>query len=294
MWCGVTGSLDNPSAAQLWRIHAARPNGAEIVVGPRKVEFVDRHALAVLDDAGRSGPPVTIRHAGSMLRKLLGLLCDRELPMCHLLVEASEGRWSAHRASAVRGREFPGRKIAEEEGAPTPAHQKAEAGDMPVRTASAHWEGVITDGCGSIKVSSCAVDAPYSFGSRFEERAGTNPEELLGAALAGCYTMALALGLSESGHPPERVDTTARVSIEREACGFRITRIVLRTEAAVAGIDAAEFQTVRRSCQTVMPGFPRTRTDPDRAGRSRPRVGTPGLALSTSLFSSKDALPTGT
>ena len=124
---------------------------------------------------------------------------------------------------------------------------------MPVRTASAHWEGGITDGRGSIKGSSGAVDAPYSFGSRFEERAGTNPEELLGAAHAGCFTMALTLALSESGHAPERVDTTARVSIEREASGFRITRITLRTEAAVAGIDAAELQRFAEAAKLSCP-----------------------------------------
>ncbi|MDA8357837.1 MAG: OsmC family protein [Actinomycetota bacterium] len=124
---------------------------------------------------------------------------------------------------------------------------------MPVRTASAHWAGSITDGRGSIKASSGAVDAPYSFGSRFEERAGTNPEELLGAAHAGCFTMALALGLSEAGHPPERVDTTARVSIEREASGYRITHIVLRTDATVPGIDAGEFQRFAEAAKLSCP-----------------------------------------
>jgi anti-anti-sigma regulatory factor len=83
----VTGTLDYPSAAQLQRILAAWPRGAELVVELAEVEFVDRHALAVLDDAARSGPPLTIRHAGPTLRRLLGLLRDLGLPMRHLRVE---------------------------------------------------------------------------------------------------------------------------------------------------------------------------------------------------------------
>ena len=113
---------------------------------------------------------------------------------------------------------------------------------MPERTAQAHWEGAIKAGHGSIRAGSGAFEAAYSFGSRFEDRQGTNPEELLGAAHAGCFTMALTLGLSEADHPPTRIDTTARVSIEKEPDGFRITHIVLRTEAEVPGIAAEEFQ----------------------------------------------------
>lgn len=113
---------------------------------------------------------------------------------------------------------------------------------MPERTAHAHWEGATKAGHGSIGVGSGAFESEYSFGSRFEDRGGTNPEELLGAAHAGCFTMALALGLTETDHPPTRLDTTARVSIEKEPDGFRITHIVLRTEADVPGIDASEFE----------------------------------------------------
>jgi osmotically inducible protein OsmC len=112
---------------------------------------------------------------------------------------------------------------------------------MPERKAQAHWEGSVKEGHGWIAVESGVVEAEYSFGSRFENRKGTNPEELLGAAHAGCFTMALALGLTEAGHPPARIATTARVGIEKTADGFRIPRIELQTEGEVPGIDAAVF-----------------------------------------------------
>ena len=113
---------------------------------------------------------------------------------------------------------------------------------MPTRTAEAVWEGPVPAGSGTVTVESGALDSPYSFGSRFESGAGTNPEELLGAAHAGCFTMALALGLTEAGHPPARVHTTARVSVGRTGDGYRISGIDLRTEAEVPGLTAAEFE----------------------------------------------------
>jgi osmotically inducible protein OsmC len=113
---------------------------------------------------------------------------------------------------------------------------------MPERTAQAHWEGPIKEGHGWIGVESGVLEAQYSFDSRFENGKGTNPEELLGAAHAGCFTMALALALTEAGHPPIRIATTARVTIERTADGFRIPRIDLEAEGEVPGIDAAAFE----------------------------------------------------
>lgn len=124
---------------------------------------------------------------------------------------------------------------------------------MPERTAQAHWEGPIKEGQGSITAESGAVTAKYSFGSRFEDGKGTNPEELLGAAHAGCFTMALALGLTEAGHPPTRIDTTARVGIEKTADGFRIPRIELQTEADVPGIDSAAFEQLAEGAKTNCP-----------------------------------------
>jgi osmotically inducible protein OsmC len=112
---------------------------------------------------------------------------------------------------------------------------------MPERSAHAHWEGPVKQGSGRITADSGAVAADYSFGARFEDQAGTNPEELLGAAHAGCFTMALALGLTEAGHPPAHIDTTARVAIEKGSSGFHIPRIELQVAADVPGVDAAIF-----------------------------------------------------
>lgn len=124
---------------------------------------------------------------------------------------------------------------------------------MPVRTARASWEGSLSRGRGSVAVESGRLDAPYSFGSRFESEAGTNPEELLGAASAGCFTMALSLALSEMGHPPTRIDTSARVAIEKEGDGFAISRIELDTEAVVPGIDAETFRRVAEKARAGCP-----------------------------------------
>jgi osmotically inducible protein OsmC len=91
-------------------------------------------------------------------------------------------------------------------------------------------------------LGSGAYEGAYSFGSRFEEAPGTNPEELIGAALAGCFSMALAGALGRGGHRPERVATKAKVHIEKVGEGFAITRIELDTEARVPGIDEAAFR----------------------------------------------------
>jgi osmotically inducible protein OsmC len=112
---------------------------------------------------------------------------------------------------------------------------------MPTRNASAIWEGTLKDGKGRMKFGSGAFDGAFSFASRFEEGTGTNPEELIGAALAGCFSMALSGNLGKAGHTPRRVDTKARVNIEKGQDGFRITLITLQTEANVPGIDEKKF-----------------------------------------------------
>jgi osmotically inducible protein OsmC len=124
---------------------------------------------------------------------------------------------------------------------------------MPERTASAVWKGPVPQGQGTVSVESGLLDAQYSFGSRFESAAGTNPEELLGAAHAGCFTMAFALGLTERGHPPTRVSTTARVTITKTSEGFRIPRIVLTTEAEVPGLDQRAFEREAEKAKTSCP-----------------------------------------
>jgi lipoyl-dependent peroxiredoxin len=113
---------------------------------------------------------------------------------------------------------------------------------MPDRSSSAVWEGDLVGGSGTMKIGSGAWEGPYSFKSRFEDGKGTNPEELIAAAHAGCFSMALANGLSKAGHPPKKVSTTAKVGLEKGADGFRIGKIHLTTQADVPGMDEAAFK----------------------------------------------------
>jgi osmotically inducible protein OsmC len=112
---------------------------------------------------------------------------------------------------------------------------------MPVRKAEAQWTGNLREGGGEVALESGAFRGPYTFKSRFEDGKETNPEELIGAAHAACFTMALTAALSKQQLTPERVHTTAAVHIEQGAGGFSIPRIELRTRARVPGIDAAKF-----------------------------------------------------
>jgi osmotically inducible protein OsmC len=114
---------------------------------------------------------------------------------------------------------------------------------MPNHKAEAEWKGNLAQGSGRLKVGSGAFDGPYSFKSRFEEgQSATNPEELIGAAHAGCFTMALTAQLSRAGLTPTRIHTAATVKLEKVGDAFAITRIDLETEAAIPGIDEATFQ----------------------------------------------------
>jgi osmotically inducible protein OsmC len=124
---------------------------------------------------------------------------------------------------------------------------------MPVRNADAVWEGDLKGGQGKVKLGSGAFEGKYSFSSRFEQGGGTNPEELLGAAHAGCYSMALSAGLGKAGFSPKRVHTTARVSIDKVGEGFKITRILLQTEAQVPGLDDAAFQKIAKETKAGCP-----------------------------------------
>ena len=112
---------------------------------------------------------------------------------------------------------------------------------MTVRTAEAEWTGSLREGRGELALESGAFRGPYSFKSRFEDGKDTNPEELLGAAHAGCFTMALTALLAREQLVPTRIHTTARVHIEQSAGGFSIPRIELQTRATVPGIDAGKF-----------------------------------------------------
>jgi osmotically inducible protein OsmC len=115
---------------------------------------------------------------------------------------------------------------------------------MPKRTASARWDGTLQEGSGTMRMKSGSYEGPYSFQSRFQEGDGTNPEELIAAAHAGCFSMALAGDLGRAGHDPSSVDTTATVHLEMEDSGPRITRIVLDSRASVPDISEDEFQRV--------------------------------------------------
>jgi lipoyl-dependent peroxiredoxin len=102
--------------------------------------------------------------------------------------------------------------------------------------------GVAKRGGGTVTVGSGALESPYSFRSRFEEGDGTNPEELIAAAHAGCFTMALSLILGDAGHEPDSIETDASVRIRPAGDGFEIDRIQLRTTARVSGVDAEELR----------------------------------------------------
>jgi osmotically inducible protein OsmC len=123
---------------------------------------------------------------------------------------------------------------------------------MAKRTASAVWEGALRDGKGRVKLGSGAFEGQYSFASRFEDGTGTNPEELIGAAHAGCFSMALAAGLTKAGLSPKRISTTANVSLEKVGEGFKITTIELNTEGEVPGIDEKSFlehaESAKKNC----------------------------------------------
>ncbi|HYG63612.1 MAG TPA: OsmC family protein [Thermoanaerobaculia bacterium] len=124
---------------------------------------------------------------------------------------------------------------------------------MPVRKANAVWEGDLKGGQGRVALGSGAYEGRYSFGSRFEEAGGTNPEELIGAAHAGCFSMALSAGLGRAGFTPTRVATEAKVHLEKVGEGFKITRIELDNQSEVPGIDEAAFQEQARKAKEGCP-----------------------------------------
>ena len=123
---------------------------------------------------------------------------------------------------------------------------------MPTRRASAVWEGGIK-GKASVKTESGALDAAYSFGSRFEGGKGTNPEELLAAAEAACFAMALSLGLERAGTPATRVEASAACTIDKVPDGFKITTMKLTVRATVPGIAADAFQTIAQATKDGCP-----------------------------------------
>jgi osmotically inducible protein OsmC len=124
---------------------------------------------------------------------------------------------------------------------------------MAVRTAKAAWDGGIQTGKGTMALGSGAFEGQYSFSSRFENGAGTNPEELIGAAHAGCFSMALAATLGRAGFEPKNIRTTAQVHLVKNDTGFVIPTIDLDTEAEVPGIDADKFQELAKTAKENCP-----------------------------------------
>lgn len=118
---------------------------------------------------------------------------------------------------------------------------------------SARYEGLGKPGKGHVATKSGALDAPYGFGSRFEGDKGTNPEELIAAAHASCFTMALSFKLAEAGYSDGTLDTTAEVTLEKQDGGFAVTKSALSTNAKVPGLDKAKFEELAADAKANCP-----------------------------------------
>ena len=123
---------------------------------------------------------------------------------------------------------------------------------MSISKASAEWTGGLKTGKGVMKPAH-APEANFSLGSRFEGQQGSNPEELIGAALAGCFSMALTVALETAGSPPQGIKTSAEVKLEKQGEGFAITGIALTTQANVPGLDDAKFQGIAAETKKQCP-----------------------------------------
>ncbi len=122
------------------------------------------------------------------------------------------------------------------------------------KKAWAVWKGGIKDGGGTISTETSALkEVPYGFKSRFESGPGTNPEELIGAAHASCFTMAFSLMLTEAGHKPEKIETHAEVTLDKIGDGFEITSSALTMTAKIAGIDQAKFAELANKAKAGCP-----------------------------------------
>jgi osmotically inducible protein OsmC len=122
-----------------------------------------------------------------------------------------------------------------------------------IRHAEAKWNGSLKEGSGHLKVETGALDSAYSFRSRFEGGGETNPEELLAASHAGCFSMALSAMLSGAGHPPKSIDTKAAVHLNQVSGSWAVTKIELETVAEVPGLDADGFQKLAHDAKTNCP-----------------------------------------
>jgi lipoyl-dependent peroxiredoxin len=126
-------------------------------------------------------------------------------------------------------------------------------GYMPIRTASANWQGDLAEGSGTVRTGGGGLVGSYSFRSRFEEGEGTNPEELIGAAHASCFSMALSKALGDAGNPPTVVETIARVHLDKTDAGMTVTQVDLEAVGDVPGVDQAEFETFAEAAKANCP-----------------------------------------
>ena len=124
---------------------------------------------------------------------------------------------------------------------------------MPTNTATARYEGLGKDGKGHVQSKSGAIDAPYGFGTRFEDEAGTNPEEMIAAAHASCFTMATSFALAKAGHGQGTLDTTCDVTLEKDGDGFKVSKSALSMTAKVDGISADEFSRIANEAKDECP-----------------------------------------
>lgn len=124
---------------------------------------------------------------------------------------------------------------------------------MPTRKASAEWQGGIRSGKGSLRAESGALASEYNFSGRFEQGTGTNPEELLAASHAGCYSMALSGNLERAGKVATKITTDAACTVEKVEAGFKVTKMLLTVRASVPGIDDGEFQKIAAATKDGCP-----------------------------------------
>jgi lipoyl-dependent peroxiredoxin len=133
------------------------------------------------------------------------------------------------------------------------SNEKRRGATMARRTSEARWEGTLQDGKGRFWTESGEVSGVYSFSTRFEDQEGSNPEELIGAALASCFSMKLSGDVEAAGHAPESVRTVATVRLEKGESGFTITGVDLEAEARIHGIDPAAFEKIAQSAKDNCP-----------------------------------------
>jgi lipoyl-dependent peroxiredoxin len=124
---------------------------------------------------------------------------------------------------------------------------------MTIRTATATWQGTLTEGTGVMRTGKGGYEGNFSFKSRFEEGEGTNPEELIGAAHAGCFSMALAFALQAAGFTATKLSTSAAVTLEPEGAGFKISKSALKLEASVPDISPEQFQKIADGAKAGCP-----------------------------------------